>query len=81
VEARPFPLDIKGMNEAQYTANKSLFNLETLPPRMVILGSGFVALEMTYCFATFGSNVNSIYDSQNNCLTQRKQEEIDSKMQ
>jgi pyruvate/2-oxoglutarate dehydrogenase complex dihydrolipoamide dehydrogenase (E3) component len=37
--------------------------LEELPPRMVILGSGVIALEMAQCFATFGSNVTVIQRS------------------
>ena len=42
---------------------QNLFNLETLPPRMVILGAGVVALEMAQSFARFGSNVTVIQRS------------------
>lgn len=51
------PTNIPGLLEAPYTTNESLFNLITLPKNMIILGSGVVALEMAYCFATFGSKV------------------------
>ena len=34
------PDDIPGLKEAPYTTNERLFNLEELPPRMVILGAG-----------------------------------------
>jgi pyruvate/2-oxoglutarate dehydrogenase complex dihydrolipoamide dehydrogenase (E3) component len=55
---RPFvPSNIPGLHDAPYTTNEILFNLESLPPRMIVLGSGIVALEMAQCFATFGSNV------------------------
>jgi pyruvate/2-oxoglutarate dehydrogenase complex dihydrolipoamide dehydrogenase (E3) component len=57
------PQDILGLVEAPYTTNEILFNLETLPPRMVILGAGIIALEMAQCFATFGSNVTVIQRS------------------
>lgn len=40
-----------------YTTNETLFNLSKLPPRMVILGSGVVALEMAQTFSAFGSEV------------------------
>jgi hypothetical protein len=34
------PDGIPGLKEAPYTTNEELFNLEVLPPRMVILGAG-----------------------------------------
>ena len=52
--------NVPGLAESPFTTNEILFNLETLPPRMVILGSGVVALEMAQCFASFGSNVTVI---------------------
>jgi pyruvate/2-oxoglutarate dehydrogenase complex dihydrolipoamide dehydrogenase (E3) component len=57
------PTDIPGLADAPYTTNEILFNLQTLPPRMVILGSGVVALEMAQCFATFGSHVTVLQRS------------------
>lgn len=51
------PEDIKGLKDAPYTTNLSLFNLQQLPKRMVILGAGVVALEMAQAFAAFGSEV------------------------
>jgi pyruvate/2-oxoglutarate dehydrogenase complex dihydrolipoamide dehydrogenase (E3) component len=57
------PPDIPGLADAPYTTNEILFNLQTLPPRMVILGSGVVALEMAQCFATFGSHVTVLQRS------------------
>lgn len=37
---RPSIPDIPGLKQAPYTTNEQLFNLETLPTRMVILGAG-----------------------------------------
>lgn len=57
---RPTVPNYPGLKEAPYTTNEILFNLEELPPRMVILGSGVIALEMAQCFAAFGSHVTVI---------------------
>lgn len=65
------PDNIPGLAEAPYTTNEILFNLETLPPRMVIWGAGAVALEMAQVFATFGSQVTVLQRSQR--LFQSKQ--------
>jgi pyruvate/2-oxoglutarate dehydrogenase complex dihydrolipoamide dehydrogenase (E3) component len=51
------PSDIPGLNSSPFVTNETLFNLTKLPKRMVILGSGVVALEMAQTFATFGSEV------------------------
>mmetsp|Transcript_23212 Transcript_23212/g.39427 ORF Transcript_23212/g.39427 Transcript_23212/m.39427 type:complete len:588 (-) Transcript_23212:69-1832(-) len=60
---RPTVPNIPGLKEAPYTTNEILFNLETLPPRMVILGAGVIALEMAQTFAMFGSKVTVIQRS------------------
>ena len=60
---RPSVPNIPGLKEAPYTTNEILFNMETLPPRMVILGAGVIALEMAQTFATFGSQVTVIQRS------------------
>lgn len=57
---RPFVPDIPGLSDAPFVTNEILFNLEVLPPRLVIVGGGVVALEMAQCFARFGSNVTVI---------------------
>jgi pyruvate/2-oxoglutarate dehydrogenase complex dihydrolipoamide dehydrogenase (E3) component len=51
------PNGIPGLEKAPYTTNETLFNLTKLPSRMIILGSGVVALEMAQVFAAFGSKV------------------------
>jgi pyruvate/2-oxoglutarate dehydrogenase complex dihydrolipoamide dehydrogenase (E3) component len=57
------PDNIPGLKEAPYTTNLSLFNLQQLPKRMVILGAGVVALEMAQAFASFGSEVTVLQRS------------------
>jgi len=54
---RPTLPSVPGLAEAPYTTNEVLFNLEVLPPRMVVLGAGVIALEMAQSFALLGSQV------------------------
>ena len=61
---RPAIPNIPGLKEAPYTTNEVLFNLETLPPRMVILGAGVISLEMAQTFQTFGSDVTVVQRSE-----------------
>ncbi|KAG7369729.1 dihydrolipoyl dehydrogenase [Nitzschia inconspicua] len=54
------PSSIDGLQDAPFTTNENLFNLQVLPPRMIILGSGVVALEMAQSFALLGSKVTIV---------------------
>eukprot|EP00547_Thalassionema_nitzschioides_P002988 CAMPEP_0194204934 /NCGR_PEP_ID=MMETSP0156-20130528/4329_1 /TAXON_ID=33649 /ORGANISM="Thalassionema nitzschioides, Strain L26-B" /LENGTH=522 /DNA_ID=CAMNT_0038931079 /DNA_START=114 /DNA_END=1682 /DNA_ORIENTATION=+ len=60
---RPTIPNYPGLKDAPYTTNELLFNLEELPPRMLVLGSGVIALEMAQSFASFGSSVTVIQRS------------------
>lgn len=60
---RPSVPNVPGLKEAPYTTNETLFNLERLPPRMVILGAGVIALEMAQAFASFGTQVTVLQRS------------------
>eukprot|EP00980_Cylindrotheca_fusiformis_P002282 scaffold530_cov107-Cylindrotheca_fusiformis.AAC.6 len=57
---RPKIPNIDGLKDAPYITNEQLFNLEELPPRMVIVGAGVIALEMAQSFALLGSKVTVI---------------------
>lgn len=57
---RPAIPGIPGLKDAPYTTNEHLFNLETLPPRMVVLGAGVIALEMAQSFSLLGSKVTVV---------------------
>lgn len=61
---KPAIPDVKGLADAPYTTNLNLFNLQSLPERMVVLGAGIVALEMAQAFAAFGSKVTVLARSQ-----------------
>lgn len=60
---RPAIPPVPGLDKAPYTTNEILFNQQVLPPRMVILGAGVIALEMAQCFALFGSEVTVLQRS------------------
>jgi pyruvate/2-oxoglutarate dehydrogenase complex dihydrolipoamide dehydrogenase (E3) component len=51
---------IPGLREAPHITNHGLFNLQRLPPRMVVLGAGPIGCEMAQAFARFGSKVTVI---------------------
>jgi pyruvate/2-oxoglutarate dehydrogenase complex dihydrolipoamide dehydrogenase (E3) component len=51
---------IPGLEGVRYLTNESIFDLTSLPPRMVIVGAGPIGCEMAQCFARFGSAVTVI---------------------
>lgn len=51
---------IPGLRESPYKTNADLFNLDTLPPRMVVVGAGPIGCEMAQAFARFGCKVTVI---------------------
>ena len=51
------PSNFPGLSTVPYTTNGKIFNLTNLSKRMIVLGSGVVALEMEQTFSTFGSDV------------------------
>jgi pyruvate/2-oxoglutarate dehydrogenase complex dihydrolipoamide dehydrogenase (E3) component len=58
--ARAAAPNIPGLDSVPYRTNESIFDLTTLPPRLVILGAGPIGCEMAQCFARFGSHVTLI---------------------
>jgi pyruvate/2-oxoglutarate dehydrogenase complex dihydrolipoamide dehydrogenase (E3) component len=57
---RPSIPPVEGLKEAPYTTNESLFNLQTLPRNMIVLGAGVIALEMAQTFSLLGSDVKVV---------------------
>ena len=55
--SRPVLPEIEGLEEVDCLDNTTLFDLDELPGRMVIVGAGPVGCEMAQCFARFGSEV------------------------
>jgi pyruvate/2-oxoglutarate dehydrogenase complex dihydrolipoamide dehydrogenase (E3) component len=51
---------LPGVADTPYLTNSTLLDLDTLPPRLVIVGGGYVGLEFCQIFRRFGSEVTVI---------------------
>jgi len=58
--ATPLVPAIPGLDTVQYLTSDNIWNLRTLPRRLVVLGGGPIGSELTQCFARFGSEVTQI---------------------
>jgi pyruvate/2-oxoglutarate dehydrogenase complex dihydrolipoamide dehydrogenase (E3) component/uncharacterized membrane protein YdjX (TVP38/TMEM64 family) len=58
--ARPFVPPIPGIEEAGYVTSDTVWELRTLPKRLVVLGGGPIGSELTQCFARLGSHVTQV---------------------
>ena len=58
--SRPMVPPIKGLKEAGYITSDELLLLEELPPRIVIIGGGYIAMEYGFFLAMMGSDVTVI---------------------
>jgi pyruvate/2-oxoglutarate dehydrogenase complex dihydrolipoamide dehydrogenase (E3) component len=55
--ARAGSVPIPGLENAGYLTNETLFELESLPRRLTVIGAGPIGCEMAQAFARFGSEV------------------------
>ncbi|MCH2187675.1 mercuric reductase, partial [Myxococcota bacterium] len=55
--ARPRVPDIPGLKEVGYLTNETVFDLEVLPERLIILGGGPIGCELAQAFGRLGSKV------------------------
>ena len=60
VGARAAIPSMPGVANTPYLTNSTLLDLDTLPPHLVIVGGGYVALEFGQIFRRFGSEVTII---------------------
>jgi dihydrolipoamide dehydrogenase len=58
--SRPRHLDIAGLPVDRTLTNESLFEQETAPRHLAIIGSGVIAMEMAFAFHKLGSQVTVI---------------------
>ncbi len=58
--ARPFVPPIPGIKEVGYLTSDNVWELRTLPKRLVVLGGGPIGSELTQAFARFGSKVTQV---------------------
>ena len=58
--ARPFVPPIPGIEEVGYLTSDNLWDLRTLPRRLVVLGGGPIGAELAQAFARLGSQVTQV---------------------
>ncbi len=58
--SRPAIPTIEGLEKAGYLTSDTLLNLDHLPPKLVIIGGGYIAAEYGYFFAAMGSEVTIV---------------------
>jgi len=61
--ARPDVPSIPGLERVNFLTNESAFELEELPPSLIVLGGRYIALECAQMFARFGSKVTVLQRS------------------
>lgn len=55
--ARPFVPPIAGLDEVEYLTSRTAFELRELPKRLLIIGGGYIAMELGQLFQRLGSQV------------------------
>jgi len=58
--SRPVVPDVADLESAGYHTSDTIMRLDALPPRLTILGSGFVAAEFAHVFSSFGVQVTVV---------------------
>jgi mercuric reductase len=71
--AEPQIPDIPGLADAGYLTSTTAMELEALPASMLVLGGGYVAMEMAQLFSRIGSEVTVLVRSQ---LARREEPEV-----
>ena len=59
--ARPSVPDISGISEVPYLTSDEMMRVDELPSHLVIIGGGFIAVEMAHIFSAFGSEVTIVH--------------------
>ena len=52
--------DVAMLVEAGYLTNETIFDLDTLPRRLIVLGGGPIGCELSQAFRRFGSEVTMV---------------------
>jgi len=61
--SRPRLPDIGGIQQIPVLTSENIWQLRTLPPRLLVIGGGAIGCEMSQCFARFGSDVTLLQQS------------------
>jgi pyruvate/2-oxoglutarate dehydrogenase complex dihydrolipoamide dehydrogenase (E3) component len=65
--SRPLIPDVPGLSEAGFFTNETIFDLKTLPRRLVVMGAGPVGVELGQAFRRLGSEVTLVCSSPHVC--------------
>lgn len=60
--SRPRRLDVPGMDRVRVHTNETIFNLEELPGRFLVIGGGPIGIELGQAFGRLGSKVTVVQD-------------------
>jgi pyruvate/2-oxoglutarate dehydrogenase complex dihydrolipoamide dehydrogenase (E3) component len=58
--AKPFVIPVEGLPESRVLTNETMFEQETVPKHLVIVGGGVISLEMAFAFRKLGSQVSVV---------------------
>ena len=58
--AKPLVPDLPGLDQVEYLTSDTVWNLTTLPRRLVVLGGGPIGCELAQAFARLGSQVSLV---------------------
>ena len=58
--AHPFVPSIEGLDEVKYWTYESVWHMETLPRRLIVVGGGPIGSELSQAFSRLGSQVTQI---------------------
>jgi len=58
--ASPFVPPIKGLDQVNYLTSENLWELETHPKKLIVLGGGPIGCELTQAFSRLGSEVTQV---------------------
>jgi pyruvate/2-oxoglutarate dehydrogenase complex dihydrolipoamide dehydrogenase (E3) component/uncharacterized membrane protein YdjX (TVP38/TMEM64 family) len=72
--AAPVVPPIPGLDGVKFLTSDNLWELRTLPARLLVLGAGTIGCELAQCFARFGSKVTMV--ERNARLLPREDEEV-----
>ncbi len=61
--SRPAPFTIEGSDQVPVMTSREALRLETLPKRLIVIGAGYIAAELGFAYAAFGSDVQFIVRS------------------
>ena len=79
VGTRARVLDIDGLQDVDYMTNVSLMDLRDLPEHLIILGGGYIGLEMGQIFRRLGSDVTIIEHSPR--VASREDEDVSAEIE